>query len=82
MPNYRPDDDSHPQPPGVGNPWAVGNTEPSEYSWGPGLSPRCARNASPARGGMYAGRSPRHGQPVRTGYPGEPVAGRQPTPRR
>lgn len=47
--------------------------EPSEYSWGSGLTPRHARHAAPDDGGAYSGLSPgiapdRQGQ--RYGVPG------------
>lgn len=48
--------------------------EPSEYSWGSGSVPPCARHAAPDDGGLYSGTSPgmapdnhgrRHGVPGR-----------------
>jgi hypothetical protein len=50
--------------------------EPSEYSWGTGLTPRHARHAAPDDGGLYGGMSPgiapdRQGQ--RYGYAGRQI---------
>lgn len=37
--------------------------EPSEYSWGPGLTPPELADAAPSQGGMYSGRAPRAEEP-------------------
>ena len=47
---------------------------PTEYSWGPGLVPTGKKHASPERGSMYRGTSPRRGRPTARDYdaPGHP----------
>jgi hypothetical protein len=53
------------------------NNEPSEYSWGRGLTPRHAHHAAADEGGAYCGRTPpmapdRKGK-QRFGVPGRQV---------
>ena len=37
--------------------------EPSEFSWGPGLTPPELADAPPSDGGMYRGKAPRAEEP-------------------
>jgi hypothetical protein len=54
------------------DPWP--NDGPTEFSWGPGLTPPGMERATPGRGGMYRGTTPRHGRPSARDYdaPGNP----------
>jgi hypothetical protein len=50
------------------------DTGPTEFSWGPGLSPPGTERATPEDGGAYRGRTPRRGRPTDRDYtnPGNP----------
>ncbi|UXA11813.1 hypothetical protein KXD97_28275 [Mycobacterium sp. SMC-8] len=40
------------------------DTEGTEFSWGPGLTPPGKERATPEDGGMYRGTTPRRGRPT------------------
>jgi len=48
---------------------------PTEFSWGPGLTPPSRERALPSEGGMYRGTTPRRGRPTDrdTGLPATPA---------
>jgi hypothetical protein len=50
------------------------NDGPTEFSWGPGLTPSDKRCATPEDGGIYRGTTPRRGRPSARDYdaPGNP----------